>query len=211
VTAAPLAGEDGGSVAMIITCNGCETRYRLSDDKVPAAGIRVRCPKCRFVWRLTPPPVTIDPGLEITTSAFETDAPVAETPVGSWGAAEQHRHTSLSSEPGPAMDEGMSFAEAAEPEAAPAASEPVLESPEMKKKRDRAKRLARVFVSDILVYNKDKRDHGLAKGDLMTVLGPEIKKAWEAYKEKIGAEVSESSEYFRCALNEILADGQKVF
>jgi hypothetical protein len=61
------------------------------------------------------------------------------------------------------------------------------------------------------VYNKDKRDKGLASGDLMTVLGPEIKKAWEAYKEKIGPTVVESNDFFREALNEILADGQKVF
>ncbi|MCK4350631.1 MAG: hypothetical protein KAX13_07215, partial [Candidatus Krumholzibacteria bacterium] len=85
------------------------------------------------------------------------------------------------------------------------------ESPEMRKKKERARRLARVFVSDILIYNQEKRDKGLADGDLMTALGSEVKKAWEAYKEKIGSEVSESSEYFRTALNEILADGQEIF
>lgn len=85
------------------------------------------------------------------------------------------------------------------------------EDPEVKKKKERSKRLARVFVSDILVYNKEKRDKALASGDLMTVLGPEIKKAWEAYKEKVGPSVVESSDYFRNALNEILADGRKVF
>ncbi|MDD3643614.1 MAG: zinc-ribbon domain-containing protein [Candidatus Krumholzibacteria bacterium] len=197
---------------MIITCNGCETRYRLSDEKVPASGIRVRCPKCRFVWRLMPPPVTIDPGLEITTSSFEAEAPMEEAAVGSWGAAEQRRGPAIGTDSGSApIDDGAGYDAVVEPEPARPAVEPALESPEMKKKRDRAKRLARVFVSDILVYNKEKREHGLAKGDLMTVLGPEIKKAWEAYKEKIGSEVSESSEYFRCALNEILADGQKVF
>ena len=197
---------------MIITCNSCETKYRLGDDRVPAAGIRVRCPKCRFVWRLTPPPVTIDPALEITTNDFGSSAPVAETPVGAWGAQEQRRMSSLMTGPATAAaEESVPFTEIDEPPTPSPAAEPVLESPDMKKKRDRAKRLARVFVSDILVYNKEKRDHGLAKGDLMTVLGPEIKKAWEAYKEKIGSEVSESSDYFRCALNEILADGQKVF
>ena len=71
--------------------------------------------------------------------------------------------------------------------------------------------MARVFVSDILVYNKEKRDKGLANGDLMTVLGPEIKKAWEAYKEKVGSNFVESTDYFREALNEILANGEKVF
>ncbi|HUV37158.1 MAG TPA: hypothetical protein VMX58_09505, partial [Patescibacteria group bacterium] len=70
---------------------------------------------------------------------------------------------------------------------------------------------ARVFASDILEYNRDKRNQGLERGDLMTVLGPEIKRAWEAYKQKVGPELVESSNYFRDALNDILADGRNVF
>jgi predicted Zn finger-like uncharacterized protein len=76
---------------------------------------------------------------------------------------------------------------------------------------DRARRLARVLVSDILCYNQDKRDQALLDGDLMTVLGDEIKKSWELYKEKVGPELANSTNYFKEALNEILADGQKVF
>jgi hypothetical protein len=45
----------------------------------------------------------------------------------------------------------------------------------------------------------------------MTVLGEEIKKSWELYKEKVGADVANSTNYFKEALNEILADGQEVF
>jgi predicted Zn finger-like uncharacterized protein len=75
----------------------------------------------------------------------------------------------------------------------------------------RAKRLARVLVSDILCYNQEKRDQALIDGNLMTVLGDEIKKSWELYKEKVGPEVAKSTNYFKEALNEILADGQKVF
>ena len=56
-----------------------------------------------------------------------------------------------------------------------------------------------------------QRDNGLKNGDLMTALGPEIKKAWEAYKEKVGPDLVESSDYFRDALNDILAEGQKIF
>lgn len=199
---------------MIVSCDGCRTRYLLDDDKVPQAGIRVRCPKCRFVWRLTPPPVTIDSGLEISTSRFDQDIPSApEVRQGGWGSMQEGR-SAVATEPAAGADIGeteveIGGEEEAAPEAGPEQTE--IETPEMKKKRERAKRLARVFVSDILVYNREKRDQGLAAGDLMTVLGPEIKKAWEAYKEKIGSEVSESSDYFRCALNEILADGQNVF
>jgi len=78
-------------------------------------------------------------------------------------------------------------------------------------KDDRAKRLARVLVSDILCYNQEVRDQALRDGTLMTVLGAEIKKSWELYKEKIGPDEANSSNYFKEALNEILADGQKVF
>ena len=75
----------------------------------------------------------------------------------------------------------------------------------------RAKRLARVLVSDILCYNQEKRDQALADGNLVSVLGDEIKKSWELYKDKVGADVANSTNYFKEALNEILADGQKVF
>ena len=40
----------------------------------------------------------------------------------------------------------------------------------------------------ILVYNRDARDKALAEGNLLEALGPEIKKSWELYKEKVGAE-----------------------
>lgn len=197
---------------MIVTCDGCQTKYMLGEEKVPTAGIRVRCPKCRFVWRLTPPAVTIDPDIQIATNEYATGVPLAEPPSGGWSAPEQHRGAVMTEPEQVIMETEVEISgnEAAAMEQ-PDVKETVDETPEMKKKRERAKRLARVFVSDILVYNQEKRDRGLAGGDLMTVLGSEIKKAWEAYKEKIGSEVSESSEYFRTALNDILADGQQIF
>lgn len=199
---------------MIVTCDGCQTKYMLGDEKVPTAGIRVRCPKCRFVWRLTPPSVAIDPDIEITTNEFAKGVPLAETPSGGWSSPGQQGAAAIMTQDEPAVMETeveITGSEVPASEAHPAVEQTVEETPEMKKKRERAKRLARVYVSDILVYNQEKRDRGLAAGDLMTVLGSEIKKAWEAYKEKIGSEVSESSEYFRTALNNILADGKQVF
>jgi predicted Zn finger-like uncharacterized protein len=189
---------------MIVTCDGCSTKYLLDDAKVPDKGIRVRCPKCRYVWRLMP--AADQSTFEISTSAFADVAPVAETQKGEWDSLERSL-SALAGRTAPQTEEDVVM-----DEARPAAAPPrVAEDPEARRSKERSKRLARVFVSDILVYNKDKRDKGLASGDLMTVLGPEIKKAWEAYKEKIGPGVVESNDYFREALNEILADGQKVF
>jgi len=68
-----------------------------------------------------------------------------------------------------------------------------------------------VLVSDILYYNRERRDQALREGNLMTALSEEIKKSWELYKEKVGPEAAQSTSYFKEALNEILADGQEVF
>ncbi len=78
-------------------------------------------------------------------------------------------------------------------------------------KHERARRLARVLASDIAIYNKEKRDRGIQEGNLVAVLGYEIKKSWEVYKERVTPEMANSTPYFRDALNEMLAEGKKVF
>jgi len=76
---------------------------------------------------------------------------------------------------------------------------------------ERARRLARVLVSDILVYNQALRDQARSEGRLASALGPEIGKAWELYKSKVSPEVVANTTYFKDALNEILAGGEKIF
>jgi predicted Zn finger-like uncharacterized protein len=78
-------------------------------------------------------------------------------------------------------------------------------------KHERARRLARVLASDIAIYNKEKRERGAKDGNLVAVLGYEIKKSWEVYKERVTPELANSTPYFRDALNEMLAEGKKVF
>jgi len=68
-----------------------------------------------------------------------------------------------------------------------------------------------VLASDIAIYNKEKRDRGVQEGNLVAVLGYEIKKSWEVYKERVTPELANSTPYFRDALNEMLAEGKKVF
>ncbi len=78
-------------------------------------------------------------------------------------------------------------------------------------KHERARRLARVLASDIAIYNKEKRERGVKDGNLVAVLGYEIKKSWEVYKERVTPEMANATPYFRDALNEMLAEGRKVF
>jgi hypothetical protein len=75
----------------------------------------------------------------------------------------------------------------------------------------KAKRLARALVSDMIAYQPHKRDEGLRNGTLKQIFREEIKKSYEEYLDQVGKEFAESTTHFQDALNEVLAGGQKIF
>jgi hypothetical protein len=75
----------------------------------------------------------------------------------------------------------------------------------------RAQRLARALVSDIVAYNKDKRDQTHAAGTMKNEFREEIRKSWEEYVAQVGLDMAKSTPFFRDALNEILAKGDQIF
>jgi len=77
--------------------------------------------------------------------------------------------------------------------------------------KQKARRLARALISDLVVYHPEKRQEGLRNGTLKDLFNDEIKKSWEEYTEQVGQQVAESTSYFNDALNEILGDGRKIF
>jgi predicted Zn finger-like uncharacterized protein len=166
---------------MIIVCQSCSSKYLLPESKVPPKPIKVQCPKCKAIFKLIPTKEKVAMPPQEGASVMSQELP--STPVEKPGAAV------VSPQPQKKREKRRSGGN----------------------KEDRAKRLARVLVSDILCYNQEKRDQALIDGNLMAVLGEEIKKSWELYKEKVGPDLAGSTNYFKEALNEILADGQNVF
>jgi len=75
----------------------------------------------------------------------------------------------------------------------------------------KAKRLARALVSDMVAYHPQKRDEGMRAGTLKQLFREEIKKSYEEYVDQIGKEFAESTSHFQDALNDVLAGGKKVF
>ncbi|MDH3214746.1 MAG: zinc-ribbon domain-containing protein [Candidatus Krumholzibacteria bacterium] len=169
---------------MIIQCEGCAAKYFLPESKVPAKPVKVRCPQCKAVFTLIPHKQNVVAGADESVLTSAAKSPEAEV-----------KAQETAQKPAPA----------------PSTPAPKPKAADGDENHARAKRLARVLVSDILCYNQEKRDRALLDGSLMTVLGDEIKKSWELYKDKVGPEVAKSTDYFKEALNEILADGQKVF
>jgi len=205
---------------MIIQCQGCAARYFLPEDKIPHDPIRVRCPKCKSVFTLAPRHETVPAGAAaapVSPAQAPVSAP-AERPAAAHAPASGPASEAVPSLETPPATERSKPAE--EPAGAVAEPPPVASPAEKpagtrtrrgQSKEDRARRLARVLVSDILCYNRETRDQALQDGTLMTALGEEIKKSWELYKDKVGADVAGSTNHFKDALNEILADGQEVF
>jgi hypothetical protein len=75
----------------------------------------------------------------------------------------------------------------------------------------KGRRLARALVSDMIAYQPGKREEGLRDGTLKQLFREEIKKSYEEYVDQIGKEFAETTSHFQDALNELLANGQKVF
>jgi len=78
---------------------------------------------------------------------------------------------------------------------------------------DKAKRLARVIVSVMTIYNADLHESALAKGTLKEDFQEEIEKSWKEYVEQVGADMGEGDgqEFWRQALNDVLAKGEQLF
>jgi predicted Zn finger-like uncharacterized protein len=95
-----------------------------------------------------------------------------------------------------------------------ASSEVEIEAPPTFGRRDpheRAAWLARVLASDMIAYNQDKYEQALKGGTLASDFEEEVEKSWEEYVEQVGRDMAEQNSYFQDALNEILAQGEKLF
>ncbi|MDT8340256.1 MAG: zinc-ribbon domain-containing protein [Longimicrobiales bacterium] len=76
---------------------------------------------------------------------------------------------------------------------------------------EKARRLARVLVSDMVTYNPERHARALELGTIREDFEEEIEKSWAEYVEQVGRELADSTPYWKDALNEILAQGDPLF
>lgn len=165
--------------------------------------MNIACPDCRTVYRIDPARVPAGGALtrcracgtrfRIAHAAAQapgqvtTAEPLPQTPAG--GAR-------------PAPTSALAGSEQTRPSA------PVFgpQDPDT-----RARRLARALVSDIKVYNPDKWERGRRTGTLRREFREEILKSWDEYVQQVGSALAQRTPFFRDALNDILAEGERVF
>jgi predicted Zn finger-like uncharacterized protein len=199
---------------MVVECSNCHAKYNIDENKIPPAGVKVRCQKCQhiiFIKREEPVPQPIEPEKEPVQRVPEPvsqappsqpevpsePAPVSEAPVEPPGPPAQ----------APPQEPEPSVETIPEPEPGPA--------PEMseddKKWNERARRLAKALASDLVLYNQDKVEEGLIKGTIAQLLGAEIRRSWEYYIQQIPKHIVENTDYFKEQLNKIVGKGKEIF
>ena len=148
-----------------------------------------------------------EPSFEAPATDFAEPEPVFETPEG---VGEEAPATFETLEP---VVEEPPFT--SPPPPPPPAPEPMspLPTPHFGRRdpKEKAQRLARVLVSDIILYNPDRHQRALEEESLKEEFEDEIQKSWNEYVEQVGEEIAYSTNFFNEALNEILAKGENIF
>jgi predicted Zn finger-like uncharacterized protein len=187
-----------------VACPSCHTEFPIDPAKVPEAGIDAICSECMRVFRVEHPPVD-----QVEAGGDEAPAAVAEPVVEPEPAPPppEAAFEDLSSFTSEVMAEG-------DDDGSDVARSTLSLGADRFGKRDpheRARRLARVLVSDILVYYPARFQESLSKGTVKEDFQDEVKKSWKEYVDQVGIDLAESTPYFEEALNEVLGKGEKIF
>lgn len=74
---------------------------------------------------------------------------------------------------------------------------------------EKAKRLARIIVSDIMLYNQDIIEKGIREGSFYKLLEKDIKEGRGYYQEKVPPKIHESTDYLEYYLKEFINSKRK--
>jgi predicted Zn finger-like uncharacterized protein len=215
-------------MVITVSCPACSSSFPVDPAKVPKGGVNVRCSICADVFRVDEP--AHEPGFDASPlgpARGATDfavpdlpppAPVEDVDVELAGSAEDWMiQTEEAIEA-----ELPTLAEPDEPLPPPEVPAPAVDHEEpaaegfrfgKRDPADKARRLARVLVSDMIMYNAERHQNALASGTLAEDFEEEIDKSWKEYVDQVGQEIAEGDgrRFWTEALNDILAKGQPVF
>jgi len=177
---------------MNVSCPECRTTYRVDPEKIASGGVMARCANCPGVFHVTRQTDQEDSPEQSTAPQPSSTEPTTPVPMSEPRADQREQEPSApSSAQEPSPRPGSPFA-STDPQA-------------------RAKRLARALVSDIVVYHPERRDRSRREGTLRQEFREEIRKSWDEYVGQVGVSFARETPFFRDALNDILAGGERVF
>jgi predicted Zn finger-like uncharacterized protein len=191
-------------MAITVTCPSCSASFPVDPAKIPAKGVNARCSSCGDVFRIekpsdaAPPPPpprrVIEPELPPPPPAREPEPLPPPPPPKQAAPPPPPPPPPPAPEPAPATGEsGFKFGK--------------------RDPTDKAKRLARVLVSDMIMYNAERHASALESGSIKDDFEDEIEKSWKEFVEQVGPEIADGPgrQFWTEALNDILAKGEQLF
>jgi predicted Zn finger-like uncharacterized protein len=228
-------------MVITVSCPSCSKSFPVDSAKVPAGGVKVRCSSCSNIFRVEKPAEGAAAQPAPRPAAPPPPPPPPSRPTGGMATEPLDNIQIIPPEPPPAPRAAPSPT-AAPPRPAPApppppkaparpsappprpsapAAAPAAEAPAAggtfrfgkRDPTDKAKRLARVLVSDMIMYNAERHRNALENGTLTKDFEEEIDKSWKEFVEQVGRDVADGPgrEFWREALNDILAKGERLF
>ena len=194
---------------MIVECSNCHAKYNIDENKIPLAGVKVRCQKCQhiiFIKKEEPAPLPVEPDEK---PVQPEPAPPSQPEMPSEPAPVPEAPTEVPGPPAQASPQESEPQPSVETKPEPSVTREMSE--EDKKWNERARRLAKALASDLVLYNKDKVEEGLRDGTIAQLLGAEIRRSWEYYVQQIPKHIVENTDYFKEQLNKIVGKGKEVF
>ncbi len=82
-------------------------------------------------------------------------------------------------------------------------------SEEERAEHEKAKRLARLIISDIALYNPKLVDEGIKNGTFFHILEKDIKQAYKLYNERVSEQVRSKTNYLQEAFEEFISNRKK--
>jgi hypothetical protein len=73
---------------------------------------------------------------------------------------------------------------------------------------ERAKRLARLIISDIVLYNQEKVVEGIKNDTLFQILEDELMEGRKYYDKNVDQAVASQADYFNLAIVDVLVKGR---
>src|SRR5690606_24999208 len=145
---------------MNVRCTFCNTTYRIDPTRLPPGGVNARCARCQRTFRIEP-----------TAGGNASGGPAS----ASSGAAAPRATAPAAAAAPPGIGPGSPQPAASNP--SPAGPRPAPGTSSIFGPQDpdqRAKRIARALVSDIVAYHQDRWERSLAAGTLREDFREEI-------------------------------------
>jgi len=205
-------------MVITVSCPSCASSFPVDSNKIPEKGVNARCSSCGDIFRIEKPSSEAPPPPPVPEPVAEPEPlpppPLPEPDPVAVAEPDPLPPPAVPDLPAPSIPETPPAPAVAEPE--PAAEPETAAAGFRFGKRDptdKAKRLARVLVSDMIMYNADRHASALEGGTLKEDFEEEIEKSWKEFVDQVGSEIADGpgQQFWSDALNDILAKGEQLF